>query len=68
MGVLPDGPGGGLTVWPVPLGIDRAALEGVRVAGRGVAVAIDGARFRVKLDGRAAGEGHVGDPLTIAFA
>jgi len=38
------------------------------VAGRGVAVAIDGGRFRVKIDGRAAGEGHVGDPLTIAFA
>ncbi|PYP15316.1 MAG: hypothetical protein DMD52_10725 [Gemmatimonadetes bacterium] len=67
MGVLPDGPGGGLTVWPVPLGVSRAALDGVRVAGRGVAVAIDGARFRVKIDGRAAGEGNVGDPLTIAF-
>ena len=54
-------------MWPVPLGVSRAALEGVRVAGRGVAVAIDGARFRVKIDGRAAGEGNVGDPLTIAF-
>jgi len=67
MGVLPDGPGGGLTVWPVPLGVSRAVLEGVRVAGRGVAVAIDGSRFRVKVDGRAAGHGNVGDPLTIAF-
>jgi len=66
MGVLPDGPRG-LTVWPLPLGITRAALAGVRVAGRDVAVAVDGARFRVRIDGRAAGEGSVGEPLTIAF-
>src|SRR5437762_14116445 len=46
MGVLPDGPAGGLTVWPVPLGFGRAALAGVRVAGRGVGGAIDGGRFR----------------------
>src|SRR3989449_6936506 len=43
MGVLPDGPRG-LTVWPLPLGVTRATLHGVRVPGRGGAVAMDGAR------------------------
>src|SRR2546425_10409197 len=65
MGVLPDGPAGGLTVWPVPLGVGRAALEGVRVAGRGVAVAIDGGGLRGQNHGRAAGGGDSRGPPPV---
>src|SRR5439155_204036 len=66
MGVLPDG-SSGLTVWPLALGVERATLDHVRVAGRRVSVTLEGKRFRVKVDERRAGEGRVGEPLPIVF-
>jgi hypothetical protein len=66
LGVLPHGETG-LTVHPLRLGIARAAVDGVAVAGHRLRVTVAGARFRVAVDGRAAGTGRVGEPLTIAF-
>src|SRR5256886_14549292 len=62
MGLLPDGPGGGLTIWPVPLGVSRAALEGVRVAGRGVAVPTARAPRPAQTRGPPPGGGDVRGP------
>src|SRR5574341_286521 len=68
MGVLPHGPTG-VTVHPLRVGIERATLAGLPVAGGGhsLRIALDGPRFRVAVDGRAAGRGKIGEPLTIAF-
>jgi len=66
MGVLPDG-SSGVTVWPLALGVERATLDHVRVAGRRVSVTLEGKRFRVKVDERRAGEGRIGEPLPIVF-
>ncbi len=68
VGVLPHG-ATGVTIHPLRLGVARAVVDDLPVA-RGrhrLRVAVDGARFSVRVDGRAAGRGRVGEPLTIAF-
>ncbi|MBI1967792.1 MAG: hypothetical protein HYS40_07365, partial [Gemmatimonadetes bacterium] len=66
MGVLPHGPTG-VTVHPLRLGFARAALDGLPVAGHTLRISVDGNRFRVAVNGKAAGAGKVGEPLTVAF-
>ena len=48
-------------------GMWRGQIEGVRVAGHKLRVAVAGGRFRVWVNGRSAGAGKVGVPLEIAF-
>jgi hypothetical protein len=66
MGVLPHGQTG-CTVHPLRLGVARAVLDGLPVAGHRLRVVLDGNRFRVSIDGLAAARGRVGEPLTLAF-
>ncbi len=66
IGVLPRG-AAGVTIQPLALGVERASLDGVRVAGHKLRVAVAGGRFRVWVNGRSAGTGKVGVPLEIAF-
>ena len=66
IGVLPRG-AAGVTIQPLALGVERASIDGVRVAGRKLRVAVAGGRFRAWVNGRAAGTGKVGVPLEIAF-
>jgi len=66
LGVLPHGPTG-VTVHPLRLGVTRATLDGLPVAGHRLRVAVEGNRFRVAVDGRAAGKGRVGEAVTIDF-
>ncbi|HEY6853082.1 MAG TPA: hypothetical protein VI139_02455, partial [Gemmatimonadales bacterium] len=66
IGVLPRG-AAGVTIQPLALGIARASLDGVRVAGRKLRVVVADGRFRAWVNGRAAGGGKVGVPLEIAF-
>lgn len=66
LGVLPHG-ATGVTVHPLSLGVRRALADGLPVAGHRLRIALSGSRFRVAVDGRAAGAGRVGEPLTIAF-
>lgn len=66
VGVLPHGPTG-VTVHPLRLGIAAVRAVGLPVAGHRLDVAVAGRRFRLRLDGRHAGEGRVGEPLTVGF-
>ncbi len=66
MGVLPHG-ATGVTIQPLRLGVARASLVGVAVAGHRLDVRLTDGRFAVAVDGRRAGRGRVGEPLTIAF-
>ena len=66
MGVLPRGEAG-VTVWPLALGVGRALLDGLSVAGHRVRVELGGRRFRVRVDGRAAAAGRVGEPVDLEF-
>jgi hypothetical protein len=65
-GVVPHG-ASGVTIHPLRLGIVDAVLDGVTVAGHRLRVAIADGRFRVRVDGRHAGGGRVGEPLTVAL-
>jgi len=66
IGVLPRG-AAGVTVQPLAVGVERASLDGIRVAGHKLRVHVAAGRFRVWVNGRAAGAGKVGVPLEIAF-
>ena len=66
LGVLPHGETG-FTVHPLPLGVGAARVEQLPVAGHRVDIRISGARFHVVLDGRRAGSGRVGEPLSVGF-
>ena len=66
IGVLPRG-AAGVTVQPLAVGVERATLDGVRVAGHSLRVAVANGRFRAWVNGRAAGAAKVGVPLEIAF-
>jgi len=66
LGVLPHG-ATGCTVHPLRLGVTRARVDGLAVAGHRLRVQVDGNRFQVAVDGRAAGKGRVGEAVTIAF-
>lgn len=66
MGVQPHG-ATGVTVHPLRLGVTRAALDRVSVAGHRLTVRLAGPRFTVSVDGRRAGGGRVGEPVTVAF-
>jgi len=66
MGVQPHG-ATGVTIHPLRLRVSRAALDGVTVAGHRLTVRLLGPRFSLSVDGRRAGTGRVGEPLTVAF-
>jgi hypothetical protein len=66
LGVLPHGETG-LTVHPLALGVESAHLERLSVAGHRVDVSIVGRRYRVRVDARGAGQGRVGEPVTVSF-
>ena len=66
MGMLPHG-ATGFTVHPLPLGVGAARVTQLPVAGHRVDVTISESRFAVRLDGRRAGGGRVGEPLTVDF-
>jgi len=66
LGVLPHGDTG-LTVHPLSLGVTAAGITGLRVAGHRIDVTIARGMFRVRVDGRGAGHGRVGEPLTVDF-
>jgi len=66
LGVLPHGDTG-LTIHPLSLGVTAADITGLRVAGHGVGVTVARGTFRVRVDGRGAGRGRVGEPLTVDF-
>jgi hypothetical protein len=66
LGVLPHGDTG-FTVHSLPLGVAAARVSGLPVAGHLVDVAIARGRLQVRVDGRDAGNGRVGEPLTVDF-
>jgi hypothetical protein len=66
LGVLPHG-FTGLTVHPLRLGITDTRVRGLRVGGHDIDVAVSGRGFRVHVDGRHAGAGRVGEPLSVNF-
>ena len=66
LGVLPHGDTG-LTVHPLRLGISAAGITGLHLAGHTVDVTVARGTFRVRVDGRGAGRGRVGEPLTVGF-
>ena len=66
LGVLPHGDTG-LTVHPLSLGVADTGITGLRVAGHTVDVTVARGTFRVRVDGRGAGGGRVGEPLTVDF-
>lgn len=66
LGVLPHGETG-FTVHPLPLGVESARIERLSVGGHRVDVSIAGRRYRVRVDARAAGQGRVGEPVTVSF-
>jgi hypothetical protein len=66
LGVLPHGETG-FTVHPLPLGVESARIERLSLGGHRVDVSISGRRYRVRVDARAAGQGRVGEPVTVSF-
>jgi hypothetical protein len=66
IGVLPHGETG-CTVHPLRLGFAAARLRGLRLAGHRLDVRVDAGRYTISLDGRAAGRGRVGEPVSVAF-
>jgi mannosylglycerate hydrolase MGH1-like protein len=66
LGVLPHG-ATGVTIHPLALGVRWAVGDALPVAGHRLRIAVSGTRFRVAVDGRDAGRGRVGEPLTVAF-
>ena len=57
---------GGLTIDPMPFGMELVDLSGVRVRGRTVDVRIEGERVTATIDG-VAREGRAGTPMEIAL-
>jgi hypothetical protein len=57
---------GGLTIDPMPFGMELVDLTGVRVRGHTVDVRIEGERVMATIDG-ASREGRVGTPMEIAL-
>ena len=57
---------GGLTIDPMPLGMELVDLSGVRVRGRTVDVRIDGDRVTATIDG-VRRDGRLGAPMEIAM-
>ena len=57
---------GGLTVDPMPFGMELVDLSGVRVRGRTVDVRVEGERVRVTIDGISR-DGRVGTAMEIAL-
>jgi hypothetical protein len=66
MGVLPHG-ATGVTVHPLRLGVSRASLDGLPLAGHRLGVRLADGRFAVTVDGRRAGTARLGEPLTVSF-
>jgi hypothetical protein len=66
LGVLPHGETG-LTVHPLRLGVTAARAEGLPVAGHTIDVSIRGGRFALAVDGRRAGRGRLGEPVSVSF-
>ncbi len=66
LGVVPHGETG-CTVHPLRLGVRQARLDALPVAGHALRVTLDGGRYHVAVDGRAAGRGRVGEAVTIDF-
>jgi hypothetical protein len=62
MGIRPHAEG--ITIDPLPFGLERAEIERVRLRGRTVGVRIDGERVRVTADGESF-ETVMGQPLEI---
>jgi hypothetical protein len=62
MGIRPHAEG--ITIDPLPFGLERAEIERVRIRGRTVGVRIDGERVRVTADGESF-ETVMGQPLEI---
>jgi mannosylglycerate hydrolase MGH1-like protein len=62
-GLLPQGEQG-LLVDPLPFG-ETVSVTNARIAGHRVDLGLAGGRFRVRVDGRAAGQGRVGQALEI---
>lgn len=57
---------GGVTVDPLPLGLDRLQVTGVAIQGHEVGVSIDGERYAVTVDG-AAQRGALGTPTDVSW-
>jgi hypothetical protein len=57
---------GGLTIDPMPLGLELVDIGGVRIRGHEVDVRVEGDRVAVTIDG-ARREGRVGTPMEIAM-
>jgi hypothetical protein len=66
LGVLPHG-ATGFTVHPLRLGIGAARVERLPIAGHQIDIRLAAGRFRVSVDGRKAGGGKIGEPLSVAF-
>lgn len=66
LGVLPHGETG-LTVHPLRLGVSAARVVGLPVAGHRVEVGIAAGRFDVKVDGKRAGRGRIGESVSVSF-
>lgn len=64
-GLLPGGPDG-FTVDPLPFG-GRTVLDGVRLAGHAVSVRVTEGQYEVRVDGRRAGRGRVGQALEVRW-
>ena len=62
MGIRPHT--AGITIDPLPCGVERAEIAGVRVRGRTVGVRIDGERVRVTVDAESL-QTDLGDPLEL---
>ncbi|HXE57851.1 MAG TPA: hypothetical protein VNK43_07615 [Gemmatimonadales bacterium] len=65
-GLLPAGERG-VIVDPLPFGYELVELKGAVVAGRRIDVRVSGGRFRVRVDGREAGRGRLGEPLEVVW-
>lgn len=66
LGVLPHG-ATGLTVHPLRLGIATARVKQLPVAGHEVEIGIAAGQFHVAVDGKQAGRGRVGEPVSVSF-
>jgi mannosylglycerate hydrolase MGH1-like protein len=62
MGIRPHP--GGITIDPLPFGLERAEIGGVRVRGRTVGVRIEGERVRVTVDGETL-HAVIGEPVVV---
>ena len=56
-----------VAVDPFPFGLRHAAIDGVRVRGRRLAVAVEGKRYAVRVNGRAVARRPLGEPTILDF-